>query len=1006
MTHVGPLLSPLLIGRDDLLEVADDRLREAAAGRGHFLLLAGEAGIGKSRLLSAVASRARLAGYSVVEGDVAPPDRDVPAASLLDMARTMVRLPEWAETGRALLELTVDALEAPDARRRMLVYRMVDLLAGSGPPMRMLAFDDLQWTDNLSLEIIAELSRVMRDRPAVIVGAYRSDEVAAGAPIREWRARLITQRMADEMRLEPLNLEQTALMTTLILGTGLPAPRDVVRAVYERTDGVPLHVEELLGALADEERLDSRAIREAAVPDTLEDAILMRIGRLPPEAQAVARAGALIGRCFVPDVLAGIMDVPTEALERPLRQLVDEHVLDAPGVRGLYDFRHQLLRDALYGTLGDGERRRLHARAGEFGKALEGWSQIHASVHYERAGMREQAFRSAVESARAAAEISSHREAADLYRRAVDNMPDEVPVTEQAAVFAALAEESLAIDEIEAASQAAREARSRYLAAGDTVAAALQSSQLINVHRRDARPVSERREEIVRALADVAGCTGPEADRVQAELYAELGIAAFEGLDLAGTRAAIAQAAGAAQRTDNAMIRIWARSYEAAVASVTDAPRDGVRGLGGVAREARSIHAEDAAVTAYRDAAVAAARNLQYDVARELVEDGLRYADAVEQSYCARVMGATAALADWAVGNWDEAVMRGEHALAEGGSERARIMALWPLGYSALSRGEFDTARGYLQKAADFAGTRDIADFAYAAAWGLAELDILAGKPHEAAERTDESLALARETLATGLFAPIIVVGVRARIAARRPSEAGQWLEAAGQLVGDAEWAAPALEHAHGLVQLACGGTTAARAGLERAIELWEQRPRRWEALWARLDLAACLMRSSHFADASALIGQVRESARALRSRPLLERAERLARLAARHTAEKPAWHPLTAREFEVAGLVAQGMTNAQIGADLGISPRTVGAHVEHVLTKLGAARRAEIATWVAARAASGTLAASGTPVVSGAPAASGTPVVSSAPAASGAGPSHARLAGRRPPTDRAASPV
>jgi hypothetical protein len=99
-------------------------------------------------------------------------------------------------------------------------------------------------------------------------------------------------------------------------------------------------------------------------------------------------------------------------------------------------------------------------------------------------------------------------------------------------------------------------------------------------------------------------------------------------------------------------------------------------------------------------------------------------------------------------------------------------------------------------------------------------------------------------------------------------------------------------------------------------------------------------------------------------------------------------------------------MTNAQIGADLGISPRTVGAHVEHVLTKLGAARRAEIATWVAARAASGTLAASGTPVVSGAPAASGTPVVSSAPAASGAGPSHARLAGRRPPTDRAASPV
>jgi hypothetical protein len=67
-----------------------------------------------------------------------------------------------------------------------------------------------------------------------------------------------------------------------------------------------------------------------------------------PEAQATARAGAVIGRCFVPDVLAGIMDVPPGALEAPLQELVDEFVLDPPGLRGLYDFRHQLLRDALY----------------------------------------------------------------------------------------------------------------------------------------------------------------------------------------------------------------------------------------------------------------------------------------------------------------------------------------------------------------------------------------------------------------------------------------------------------------------------------------------------------------------------------------------------------------------------------------------------------------------------------------------------------------------------------
>src|SRR5664280_733067 len=102
----------------------------------------------------------------------------------------------------------------------------------------------------------------------------------------------------------------------------------------------------------------------SAVPDTIEDAIIARIARRSPEAQAAARAGAVIGRCFVPEVLAGIMDVPPEALEAPLQELVDYFVLDPPGLRGLYDFRHQLLRDALYRTIPAWERRRYHARAG------------------------------------------------------------------------------------------------------------------------------------------------------------------------------------------------------------------------------------------------------------------------------------------------------------------------------------------------------------------------------------------------------------------------------------------------------------------------------------------------------------------------------------------------------------------------------------------------------------------------------------------------------------------
>jgi predicted ATPase len=426
MTRLGPLLSPILVGRDDLLDQAERRVADAAGGRGQFLLLAGEAGIGKSRLMAAIERKAIAAGFRASAGFVAPQDRDVPGASLLDLARMMTRQPGFADLGRQLLELAAETFEASAPRRRTLVLRAVDLIVAAADRPLMLSFDDLQWADDLSLEIITELARATRERPLLLVGAYRTDELVPASILRPWRARLLSQRMAEEARLAPLTHEQTALMTTVILGTGLPAPRAVVDAVYERTDGVPLHIEELLGALDDGQRTDSRAVREAAVPETLGDAVLQRIGRLSPEAQRVARSGAVIGRCFVPDVLAGIMDAPVESLSEPLRELIEHDVLDPPGARGLYDFRHQLLRDTLYRTLSEADLRRLHARAAEFGMELEGQSEVHASLHYERAGMRMQAFRSALAGARAAAKVIAHQEAFDLYRRAIDNLPPDL----------------------------------------------------------------------------------------------------------------------------------------------------------------------------------------------------------------------------------------------------------------------------------------------------------------------------------------------------------------------------------------------------------------------------------------------------------------------------------------------------------------------------------------------------------------------------------------------------
>src|SRR5512140_1975628 len=279
MAQIGSLLSPVIVGRDDLVSLAQRRLEEVRAGSGHFLLLSGEAGIGKSRLLGGIAQLAGERGFRVAKAEVAPQDHDVLAASFLDLGRAMRREPRFGKTGRDLLELATARLTAQQPRRRDLVMEIVALLSGSDVPT-MLAFEDLQWADDLSLETLTDLARQTRDQPLLLVGAYRSNDALVSSVLREWRSRLVTQRLAEEVRLGRLSRDETALMTTLILGTGLPAPSDVVDAVYARPDGVPLHVEELLSALGRERLADSRAVLDAAVPETLEDATLARIGRL------------------------------------------------------------------------------------------------------------------------------------------------------------------------------------------------------------------------------------------------------------------------------------------------------------------------------------------------------------------------------------------------------------------------------------------------------------------------------------------------------------------------------------------------------------------------------------------------------------------------------------------------------------------------------------------------------------------------------------------------------
>jgi DNA-binding NarL/FixJ family response regulator len=147
-------------------------------------------------------------------------------------------------------------------------------------------------------------------------------------------------------------------------------------------------------------------------------------------------------------------------------------------------------------------------------------------------------------------------------------------------------------------------------------------------------------------------------------------------------------------------------------------------------------------------------------------------------------------------------------------------------------------------------------------------------------------------------------------------------------------------------VALAEGATGIARAALESAVDGWDRHGRAWEAAWARLDLAHSLVRTNRFAEAVTVVTAARAAGERLESPVLLERAESLLRMARGHAPDDEPWRPLTSREFEVARLIGEGLTNAEIAEALGIAPKTASSHVEHILTKLGASRRTEIATW------------------------------------------------------------
>jgi DNA-binding CsgD family transcriptional regulator len=375
--------------------------------------------------------------------------------------------------------------------------------------------------------------------------------------------------------------------------------------------------------------------------------------------------------------------------------------------------------------------------------------------------------------------------------------------------------------------------------------------------------------------------------------------------------------------------------------------------LEGAVARARELGLEVEAARGFRMIATSASVLVEYDRAAAWLREGLEYARRVELWNHHHYMAGHLAHVSWATGDWDLARALAEQALADGrGGITTRITCLHVLGFVAVGRGEWPDAQAVLEEARELGQRMAELQRLAPALWGLAELALRQGDHAAAAHLSEEALVASERRRDAAYAFPFLVTGTRAHLGLGDPTAAERWAErvAARPVDRNIPGTLPAIDHGRGLVELARGSTGRARASLEAAATGWGERRRTWEGTTILIDLARCAIRSNRRSDAARHAAGARDAAVRLGATPLVEEAEGVLRSLRRRDSAAEPWAPLTAREFAVARLVSEGLTNAAIGERLEIAPKTVAAHVEHILAKLGVGRRAEIAAWTATR--------------------------------------------------------
>lgn len=386
-----------MIGRESDLTALHDELEAVSAGGTRAVVIGGEAGIGKTRLISEFLEQAEpsatvLLGRCVDLGSDGAPFGPFAAAlrrliELVGLDAVLAAAGPGAGGLSALLPELADHTSVPARTGAERLYELVTVLFENLSAERpiVLAIDDIHWADTSTLELLRFVVRMSeRGRVLVLLG-YRSDEVTRGHPLRAYLAELERTRRVTRWELGRLTRAQVAAQLELLLGC-VPDTATVDQ-VNRFSEGVPFFVEELAG-------IDGLATGDD-LPETLRELLLARYERLTEPAQRLLRIVSAGGVCVEHDLLTAVFDGTPEQLDAAAREAIVANVLVADTTE--YVFRNALVREAVHADLLPGERTRFHTRYAEALEAGPQRSAIQLSTHWMAAHDLRRAFTSSVE---------------------------------------------------------------------------------------------------------------------------------------------------------------------------------------------------------------------------------------------------------------------------------------------------------------------------------------------------------------------------------------------------------------------------------------------------------------------------------------------------------------------------------------------------------------------------------------------------------------------------------